>query len=165
MTATQHAPGLGTLGDLTKFRPDLTEWSVDRLHRLAEEVRARIDGAALVALAPFDSIHYARRTLVMNESWEISLIGWLPGQETPAHDHLDSVGLTIVLAGSLEESRFALRGGAAFETSRRTLETGACAIEDLDTVHRMVNAGEDPAVSLHVYAPPLVTMRCYEIRG
>jgi hypothetical protein len=32
-------------------------------------------------------------------------------------------------------------------------------------VHDVVNAGDEPAVSVHVYAPPLVAMTFYEVAG
>src|SRR5947209_16145975 len=88
---------------------------------------------------------YARvATADDHEAW---LLTWLPGQGTDLHDHGGSAGAFTVLAGRLTEQTPA-RGTFA----GRGYAVGAVRRFGSHHVHRMVNAGTAPAVSLHVYA-------------
>ena len=96
------------------------------------------------------------------DEYEAWLLTWLPGQSTGLHDHGGSAGAFTVLRGVLEESTMppaSSRGPAALV--HRTLSAGRVRAFGPDLVHDVANpagAGE-PAVSLHVYAPALETMR------
>jgi hypothetical protein len=102
---------------------------------------------------------YARlRTSDDHEAW---LLTWLPGQATDLHDHGGAAGAFTVLQGQLTEQtptrapdvRLVDRGygiGATRSFGRRHL-------------HRIVNLGATPAISLHVYAPVLVQMTRYAL--
>ena len=48
---------------------------------------------------------------------------------------------------------------------RRVLPAGAVHHVDPDAVHDVINEGEAPALSLHVYSPPLETMGFYDDAG
>jgi predicted metal-dependent enzyme (double-stranded beta helix superfamily) len=96
------------------------------------------------------------------DDYEAWLLTWLPGQSTGLHDHGGSVGAFTVLRGVLEESTMPparSRGPAALV--HRTLPAGRVRAFGADLVHDVANpAGTgEPAVSLHVYAPALETMR------
>jgi predicted metal-dependent enzyme (double-stranded beta helix superfamily) len=87
---------------------------------------------------------------------EIWLISWLPGQATGFHDHGGSAGAFAVALGSLEEHDIA---------GDRTVVTGQVRGFGPGYVHDVRNVGSAPAVSVHVYAPPLVVMNRYERTG
>jgi quercetin dioxygenase-like cupin family protein len=87
---------------------------------------------------------------------EVWLISWLPGQATGFHDHGDSEGAFTVVLGSLEERE---------PGETRTVEAGQSWAFGVDYVHDVRNASGAPAVSVHVYSPPLSTMRRYEQTG
>ena len=88
------------------------------------------------------------------EAW---LLTWLPGQGTDLHDHGGSAGAFTVLAGRLTEQTVGVR------LMDRGYGRGATREFGPHHVHRMVNAGTVPAVSLHVYAPALTRMTRYEL--
>ncbi|HWG27955.1 hypothetical protein [Actinospica sp.] len=107
-----------------------------------------------------------------SEGW---LIGWPPGAETGWHDHGGSRGAFATAAGTLHESSIPIPLPTA---GWRSLEL----LEDLDReldlpagsgrgfgphhVHQVVNpSGEEHAVSVHVYYPPLPLVRRYSRRG
>jgi predicted metal-dependent enzyme (double-stranded beta helix superfamily) len=129
-----------------------------RLHRLTHQIAARPDlWRAHVRFA-----HESRYTLrvAATETYEAWLLTWLPGQSTGLHDHGGSAGAFIVLAGQLQESTLAPRRGPGHSALlRRTLGAGRIRSFGSEHVHDVTNAGSVPAVSLHVYAPVLVTMR------
>jgi hypothetical protein len=116
-----------------------------------------------------------------HEAW---LLTWLPGQSTDLHDHGGSAGAFLVVGGVLTEQ--VVRAGAAgvpreagpvvpreagpvvpreASLGEAILGEGTVRAFGPRHVHRIVNAGAVPAVSLHVYAPALREMTRYRIDG
>ncbi|SEG91187.1 Cysteine dioxygenase type I [Thermomonospora echinospora] len=120
--------------------------------------------ARSLAAAPQDWIERVR--LRTEERWyerlhrdddvEIWLISWMPGQSTGLHDHGDSRGAFAVALGSLDEYDL---------TARRTLATGQSREFGTGYIHEVINASDAPAVSVHVYSPPLTVMNRYDLTG
>lgn len=97
------------------------------------------------------------RTLVAGtESFEVILIGWLPGQSSSLHDHGPSDCVFRVIQGTAEERRY--RHSEA-PTHYQTLVHEACALARVvpGEAHIVANASPDiPLVTLHIYSPPLL---------
>ncbi|NDU72686.1 cysteine dioxygenase [Actinomadura sp. DSM 109109] len=91
---------------------------------------------------------------------EIWLISWLPGQSTGFHDHGDSAGAFAVALGTLEEQR--VRAARRIGTARG-VGPGQVHSFGPGYVHDVRNTSDAPAVSVHVYSPPLTTMRRYDV--
>jgi mannose-6-phosphate isomerase-like protein (cupin superfamily) len=89
-----------------------------------------------------------------DDEHEIWLISWLPGQATGFHDHGDSRGAFAVVLGSLDEHQV---GHTRSVPAGESLEFGRA------YVHDVRNTSAAPAVSVHVYSPPLSTMNRYEL--
>ncbi|GAA2147451.1 cysteine dioxygenase [Actinomadura napierensis] len=123
--------------------------------RLAERARA-------LAANPEEWIHRVRldpqgrwyERIHQDADHEIWLISWLPGQATGFHDHGGSAGAFAVALGTLEEHRV---------RARREVGSGQARSFGPDYVHDVRNTSDAPAVSVHVYAPPLSTMRRYDV--
>ncbi|NKY39450.1 cysteine dioxygenase [Cellulomonas septica] len=86
---------------------------------------------------------------------DVWLLTWLPAQGTELHDHGRSSAAFTVTAGTLTELRPDDDDGTpvpqGFATGRtQTVEPG--------DLHDVVNAGTEPAVSIHAYSPPLTRM-------
>jgi predicted metal-dependent enzyme (double-stranded beta helix superfamily) len=90
----------------------------------------------------------------LDEDHEVWLISWLPGQSTGFHDHGAASGAFTVVLGSLEEHGV---------TAGRTLASGESRQFGPGHVHDVRNTSTAPAVSVHVYSPPLATMRRYDL--
>jgi predicted metal-dependent enzyme (double-stranded beta helix superfamily) len=90
-----------------------------------------------------------------HEAW---LLSWLPGQSTDLHDHGGSSGAFTILTGVLTEQT-PTRGTLA----DRGYCPGATRRFGPHHVHRIVNAGTVPAVSVHVYSPALTRMTRYAL--
>ena len=99
--------------------------------------------------------------LLASGAWETWVIGWTAGQHVELHDHGDSVGALVVLEGELIELT-RRRSGALV---RRELRPGPAHALPAGLVHDVVAPGPRPATSLHVYSPPLRSMRFYDGRG
>ena len=123
--------------------------------RLAERAQA-------IADRPQEWIHRVRlsadgrwyQRLHVDNEHEVWLISWLPGQATGFHDHGDANGAFAVALGRLAEHQIA---GA------RTVEAGHVRGFGPGYVHDVRNESTAPAVSVHVYSPPLTAMRRYDL--
>jgi predicted metal-dependent enzyme (double-stranded beta helix superfamily) len=94
-----------------------------------------------------------------DDTYEAWLLTWLPGQSTGLHDHGGSSGAFVVVKGALTETTVTPDG--AHEVVRRHTHPRVRTFGDAH-VHDVSNRGRIPAISLHVYAPALTTMRRYE---
>ena len=95
---------------------------------------------------------------------DVWLICWSEDHDTGFHDHDVSAGAVAVIAGSVREERLGLRlGGAAREPSTRTVGAGSSFSFGATDIHRVLHAGEGPAVTIHAYSPPLLRMGAYVV--
>lgn len=90
-------------------------------------------------------------------SFSIAAMVWRPGQMTPVHDHV-SWCVTGVLQGTEDEEILALdgAGGVLTQIARRQNPRGAVAgFAPPGDIHRVRNAGDGIAVSMHIYGADL----------
>jgi predicted metal-dependent enzyme (double-stranded beta helix superfamily) len=97
--------------------------------------------------------------LLVEEEHEVWLLTWLPGQGTDLHDHGGSAGAFTVVSGEIVEQT--IQGGELVDT---TFAEGGGHQFGAHHVHRVVNAGTRPAVTVHVYGPALRAMTRYQLR-
>jgi quercetin dioxygenase-like cupin family protein len=128
----------------------------EQIAELARLAAARVDVDRLVR-RDRDSRFCLR--LWRDEHSEAWLLGWLDDQETGFHDHDSSAGGVHVIEGSVREDRLTLGGPHV----TRVLSAGDSFSFDTQHIHRMSHHGDVPALSLHVYSPPLESMGSYEI--
>jgi len=84
-------------------------------------------------------------------SFSVTVMVWLPGQETPVHDHLTWC-VTAVLQGTEYEEIFAERDGYLEVVARNENPVGTVSgFAPPGDIHRVRNVGNDTAVSMHVY--------------
>lgn len=125
---------------------------------------ALLDWDLLAPHVVFDARGYVRQRLFRNDAWELLLLCWLPGQGTVVHDHGGAWGAVRILVGALHERRYAWHGeGRPLALLLdRDCDPAAVVPEPLDTVHRNVNRAGTPALSLHLYSPPLRVLHAYD---
>jgi len=107
----------------------------------------------------------ARRTyaqLHRDEHLDVWLLCWSRDHDTGFHDHDLSAGAVAVVAGSVREDRLAL-GRPVEAPLTRIASAGASFGFTASDIHRVLHAGEGPAVTIHAYSPPLVRMGSYVI--
>lgn len=150
------------------------------LQRLVEEIRVAIAGqpdderrSARVAevLAPMlgepdlvappqrepDPTHYRQHVLHVEPDGSFSIVAlvWLPGQETPIHDHV-SWCVVGVYEGQEFETRYRLEerdGTTLLVTDGHSVNPpgSTAALTPPGDIHKVANAGSGLAISLHVY--------------
>jgi mannose-6-phosphate isomerase-like protein (cupin superfamily) len=154
-TAPRQSTGNAAIAISLALRPDL--WRP--LVRYQEETRwTRLLDPALVADALDPDLH---DDLAAAEVW---LLSWVPGQATALHDHGPSAGAFAVARGVLSERVVgAGRGGRRPREVTGDLGVGRVRYFGPQYVHQVRNAGSEPAVSVHVYAPRLSVMNTYRV--
>ncbi len=101
--------------------------------------------------------------LQTDDSHEIWIISWLPGQETGFHDHGGASGAFTVVLGTLQESRVA-GGVTAAHVLAQPVGAGATRSFGPRYIHNVRNTDASSlAVSVHAYSPPLSAMTRYEL--
>jgi quercetin dioxygenase-like cupin family protein len=87
------------------------------------------------------------------------LICWSRDDDTGFHDHDASAAAITVIDGHVREDRLRLNG------EPRTTVNGPGAIIAIppNAIHRVLHAGDVPAVTIHAYSPPLVRIGAYVV--
>jgi len=137
----------------------------------SETDRARVGEQVAVALKPVlgdpslltdaqlipDPNHYRQHILHVEPDGSFSIVAlvWLPGQETPIHDHVCWCVVGVHL-GQEHETTYALAGGdddphLVVSGQPVNLNGSVAALVPPGDIHKVANAGDSLAVSLHVY--------------
>ena len=109
-------------------------------------------------------VHHDRERRVYEQLWRDDhvaawLICWMHDHDTGFHDHDLSSGAVGVVAGAVREDRLVLGGG----TVSREVGAGGMFTFSAADIHRVLHAGDAPAVTIHAYSPPLWRMGAYEV--
>jgi mannose-6-phosphate isomerase-like protein (cupin superfamily) len=130
--------------------------SIEQLERFAEALAA----------APERWRHLVRHdaSRVYEQIWDDQdvnawLICWSEDSDTGFHDHDDSGAGIVVVSGSVREDRLTLGG----PPRSRMLPAGTTFTVPPTAIHRVLHAGEGPAVTIHAYSPPLRRMGAYRV--
>ncbi len=109
-----------------------------------------------------DSDQRTYEQLLRDAHLDVWLICWSHDHDTGFHDHDLSAGAVAVIAGSVREERLVL-GRPARAPIARTVRAGSSFAFGASDIHRVLHAGDAPAVTIHAYSPPLVRMGAYAI--
>jgi mannose-6-phosphate isomerase-like protein (cupin superfamily) len=101
---------------------------------------------------------YSER-LLLTADMEVWLIHWEEGHDTGFHDHDRSGGHVMVVSGTVREERLVVGG----QPSSRVVSAGESFSFEPADIHRVTHVEGAPAVTIHVYSPPLHSMGAYEV--
>jgi hypothetical protein len=154
-TALAHRPSPAGLDSVPRPRGrDLTGIELEGFVReLADRPELWID------FVRHDSSQRIYEELCSDEHLTAWLICWMDEQDTGFHDHDISAGAVSVVSGRVCEERLAIGG----EPRKRNFVVGDAFHFAPADIHRVRHSGSDPAVTLHVYSPPLARMGAYVI--
>jgi mannose-6-phosphate isomerase-like protein (cupin superfamily) len=110
------------------------------------------------------AVRHASDVRVYEQIWDDEdvnawVICWSEDQDTGFHDHDDSSAAIAVIEGQVREDR--LRVGDPPRS--RTFGPGHVFTVPAVAIHRVLHAGDVPAVTLHAYSPPLARTGAYRI--
>ena len=98
----------------------------------------------------------------LDDSHEVWVISWLPGQATGFHDHGGSAGAFAVVWGTLMEHRLA--AVTTGQVMAKPVGAGSSRAFGPRYIHDVRNAAASAvAVSVHAYSPPLPEMTRYDL--
>ena len=139
---------------MSTIHPELA-LTTPELRALARELRARRDlWEPLVCHTP-EQRHY--ELLRHDESVMAWVISWMDGHDTGFHDHDTAAGAVTVVRGRIREERLNV-GGPPIS---RVYAAGGVLDFSPSDIHRVSHEPGVPAVTIHVYSPPLSRMGAY----
>ncbi len=154
------APLAGYLDGLSERAP------LEELRRRL--VESKVTLADLQGFLRYEDSHYCRNLVREGEWYNMLVICWKSGQRSPIHDHAHSTCAFKVLTGVCSETVFTFSPcGQVVPDHTTDMPAGhIVASQDSDT-HQVSNLqpeGND-LVTLHIYSPPLKTMKVFSILG
>jgi len=174
--STQVEPSPGSASGVSGDRPP---FSLDALVEILQAQRtpptleqlydwlenARVSDNELQPYLGFKDRTYWRHLVCRNESVEMLVLCWKPGQRTVIHDHNGSQGAVLVQKGVVWETtfRFDEQNGLAYKSGREYGE-GAVTGADVPDIHQLGNpdVSEQNLVTIHIYSPPLGVLHTYK---
>jgi len=141
-------------------RPRGRDLSEDELRAVAQAVAARPELWSEHVRHDAEQRTYAE--LLRDAHLDVWLICWSEDHDTGFHDHDLSAGAVAVIAGCVREERLVL-GRPVRAPFARTVRAGSTFAFGASDIHRVLHAGEGPAVTVHAYSPPLVRMGAYVV--
>jgi cysteine dioxygenase len=131
--------------------------------------RLRLSDELLDARTHFLDDDYARNLVLRTPHFELLVLCWRPGQTSTIHDHAGSLNAIRVRTGELTSRVFrpvtdAAPGAGPVElASDDRVGPGEALIGvDRDGIHQLGNMSDEPLVTVHVYAPPLLALTVYD---
>ena len=146
-------PVLGT-AELSPLRLDLDP-SPDQLAELTDRVAG--EAGRWRPVLRHDPLTRWYTRLLATDQVEVWLLGWMPGQQVPAHDHGGAAGAFTVVEGVLVEDQ--LDPGSWAPARRASVPAGSRTAFGPDHAHVLGNHGTGPATSVHAYSPPGLPLR------
>ena len=138
-------------------RPFGRDLSARELESFVDELAQRPE--LWIDLVRHDRTQRQYEELHSDEHLTAWLICWMDDHDTGYHDHDVSAGAVAVVSGAVREQRLAIDGAPR----ERVFAAGGSFHFGPADIHRVQHSGTDPAVTLHVYSPPLQRMGAYEI--
>jgi predicted metal-dependent enzyme (double-stranded beta helix superfamily) len=138
-------------------RPRARDLSASELETFARELADRPE--LWIDFIRHDATQRVYQELLSDEHLTAWLICWMDDHDTGFHDHDRSAGAVAVVGGRVCEERLAIGS----EPRRSVFSAGQSFHFSSADIHRVRHAGSDPAVTLHVYSPPLARMGAYTI--
>ena len=109
---------------------------------------------------------YTRNLVRRTEDYELLVLCWGAGQESPIHNHMGQRCWMSIVEGEVEEVHFKRQedgAGPLIEGPTRRFERGQCAfINDDIALHLVRGADGKAAASLHVYSKPYDVCLVYD---
>jgi len=140
--------------------------SVERVRELLESADVTLDDVR--DFVRYDPGQYQRNLLAINTWYEVLVICWQSGQRSPIHNHARSTCGLKVLSGVCTETIFDHSPcGQVVALSSQNLTAGYISASQDEDTHQVSNLqapGED-LVTLHIYSPPLRSMKKFSITG
>jgi predicted metal-dependent enzyme (double-stranded beta helix superfamily) len=131
--------------------------------------RLRLPDELIVSRVRFLDDEYARNLVLRTPHFELLVLCWRPGQASTIHDHAGSLNAIRVHSGELTSRVFRPVADAAagvgpveLVSEDRVDPSGDLVSVDRGGIHQLADTSDEPLVTVHVYAPPLLELNVYD---
>jgi len=133
---------------------------IDDLAQRLEGIR--IDSDSIRDFIGYADTDYQRNIIKKTENYEMVLIAWKAGQNTPIHDHAGSDCAFYIIEGESTETVYELNEARlAVPVEQRVYLPGTVSNASEPDIHRISNDTEGNLINLHIYCPPLKGFEIY----
>ncbi|MBK1830037.1 cysteine dioxygenase family protein [Verrucomicrobiaceae bacterium R5-34] len=142
-----------------KHRPDM---EVLRQHMLEADVTAEDMGE----FVQYNASGYRRNMVFESDAVELLCLCWKSGQRSPIHDHASSVCGVKIIEGTGTETVFERTpSGYIKAVSSEDYSYGQVLVSEDADIHQVANlqSTDQDLVTLHIYSPPLRSMKTWMI--
>ncbi|MNI08553.1 Cysteine dioxygenase [compost metagenome] len=110
-----------------------------------------------------ETASYGRNVIFRNDHLEVVVIHLPTNSSTAIHDHgADSIGCMYVVEGQITNIEYkADSEGFPQQNDISVIYSGECCIFPYGQIHQLTNPHNNRVISLHVYSPPLSSVRTY----
>lgn len=109
-----------------------------------------------------NQLPYGRNVVYSSPYLEVIIIHIPASRSTAIHNHGLSIGAAYLVAGSLVNSTFSLDAdGYPIAKKDDFMQAGEYFTAPAEQIHQLSNPFHEPAISIHVYTPPLREVRRY----
>lgn len=109
-----------------------------------------------------NQLPYGRNVVFSSPELEVIVIHIPTSRSTAIHNHGLSIGTAYLVSGSLVNSTFLLdTEGYPVAHKDDFIQAGEYFTAPADQIHQLSNPFHEPAISIHVYTPPLREVRRY----
>lgn len=106
--------------------------------------------------------HYTRNCIKRTDDYELILLCWEEGQETPIHCHNDQECWVHIVKGEFKEKRYEEKKGNLILDHEMTLgEKRVSYMNDDMGYHSLENSHDGRSISLHLYMDPIEECKIY----
>lgn len=117
-----------------------------------------------LAAKPAEGEPYGRKVLFRSDILEVMVADWAPNTECAPHDHDTASGVVWLAEGAFIEKHFrSTDTGLVPAEEGRLLPARSVMRVNSGVIHSCRSVGT--GLSLHVYWPPILKMRVYDLRG
>lgn len=134
--------------------------------------RLRLSDELLESRTRFVADQYARNLVLRTPHFELLVLCWRPEQRSTIHDHAGSLNAIRVRRGELTSRVFRPATGVAAGSGPVELvsEEQVTAGQPLvgvnrGGIHQLANTSDEPLVTVHVYAPPLLELTVFDTQS
>jgi len=123
-----------------------------------------VDQQKAIDVTLFREETYCRKIIHQVRDFDVVLIGWMPGQNSPIHNHPTNGCLVYPIQGELSEERFCEKLNPISKTrvgvgQYSYIDNGIC-------IHKLGNASKiKAAISVHIYSPSNFKSTIYDKNG
>jgi C_GCAxxG_C_C family probable redox protein len=154
---------------LTRFIEYLSQlpddqFSAENVFNLMKQVS--IDPKEIKKCINFSPDNYARNLFFKDSRFEVLVMCWGKDQKSPIHDHYTSFSVEKIFSGGILNTNYHRvdpESDVIKEADSQDLSVGDVIFSHPGEIHKIEPTNNAPAVSIHLYSPPLKQMKFFNL--